>query len=259
MNTLALIQARVGSTRLPNKVLKNICGKPVLQWVAERVRRSRSVDEVAVVTSIEKGNLPLIRLCAELGIRVFAGSEEDVLDRYYQAARLLRPEYVVRVTADCPFFDWRYLDMAVIDLESGTDYLWMGEDVFPDGLDLEIIRFAALKKAWKEARFASEREHVTVYIRNHPELFAIQVFSFPIKGIGHYRWTLDEEADFMMISKVYEHFVSAVHKEDFVTEDIVSFLEAHSEIAELNAGIGRNEGLIKSMANDRVLKDGEVF
>ena len=108
MKYAAMIQARCGSSRMPNKVLKEISGKPELQWVIERVRRSRLMDEVIVVTSIEKDNLPLIKLCAELGVRVFAGSEEDVLDRYYQAAKLLKPEYVVRITADCPLFDWRY-------------------------------------------------------------------------------------------------------------------------------------------------------
>ena len=110
MKYLVMIQARCGSSRLPNKVLKDIAGKTDLQWVIERVRRSRLIDEVMVVTSIDKNNLPLIRLCTELGVRVFVGSENDVLDRYYQAARLLQPEYVVRITADCPLFDWRYLD-----------------------------------------------------------------------------------------------------------------------------------------------------
>ena len=100
MKYAAMIQARCGSSRLPNKVLKDLSGKTDLEWVIERVGRSRLIEEVIVVTSIEKSNLPLIKLCAELGVRVFVGSEEDVLDRYYQAAKLLRPEYIVRITAD---------------------------------------------------------------------------------------------------------------------------------------------------------------
>ena len=258
MKNVVLIQARCGSTRLPEKVLKDICGKPDLQWVIERVQRSKNIDEVIVVTSIEKDDLPIIRLCAELGIRVFAGSKEDVLDRYYQAARLLKPEYVVRVTADCPLFDWRFLDQAINVVRPETDYLWMGEDAFPDGLDLEIIRFEALKKSWEEARLCSEREHVTVYIRNHPAVFRIQTFEFPLKGIGHYRWTLDEERDFEMIKRLYGHFIGQ-GKRDFVTEDIVAYLNGHPEIAAINAGIGRNEGLAKSIADDRVLAESEVI
>ena len=133
---LVLIQARVGSSRLPNKVLKDICGKPDLQWVVERVIRSKKIDEVMVITSIEKENLPLIQLCTQLGIRVFVGSEDDVLDRYYQAAKLIKPEYVIRVTADCPLFDWNYLDMAIEQLDEDTDYMGQFGDTFPDGLDI---------------------------------------------------------------------------------------------------------------------------
>ena len=174
MKYIVMIQARCGSSRLPSKVLKDLSGKPELQWVVERVQKSKRIDEVMVLTSIEKNNLPLVRLCTEMGIRTFIGSEEDVLDRYYQAAKLLQPEYVIRVTADCPLFDWRYLDLAVEQMNPDTDYMAELTESFPDGLDIEILKFSALKKAWKEARFSSEREHVTLYIRNHPELFAIQ-------------------------------------------------------------------------------------
>ncbi len=258
MNNLVLIQARMGSSRLPNKVMADICGKTDLQWVIERVRRSRLVDEVMVITSIGKENLPLIKLCAELGTRVFVGAEDDVLDRHYQAARLLQPKNVVRVTADCPVYDWRFLDQCLEVFGEDKDYIWIGEDSFPDGLDIEIMRFAALKKSWEEARLASEREHVTLYIRSHPEMFRIQTFDFPIKGIGHYRWTLDEERDYELLNAVYKHFIS-IGREDFLTEDIVRFLNAHPEIVAVNSDIGRNEGLAKSIANDRILKDGGVM
>ena len=195
MKYLVLIQARCGSSRLPEKVMLDLCGKPDLQRVVERVQRSRYVDEVIVVTSIEKSNLPLIKLCAEMGIRVFTGSEEDVLDRYWQAAKLLNPEYVIRVTADCPLYDWRYLDMAIEQMQEDTDYMTELTETFPDGEDIEIIKLSALKEAWKEAKMASEREHVTLYIRNHSDKFHIQNLECPIPGIGEKRWTLDEEED----------------------------------------------------------------
>ena len=238
MKYLVLIQARCGSSRLPGKIMKDLSGKTDLQWVIERVQRSRLVDEVMVITSIEKQDLQVVRLCAELGVRVFIGSEQDVLDRYYQAARLLHPEYVIRITADCPLFDWRYLDL---------------EESFPDGEDIEIIKFSALKKSWKEAELSSEREHVTLYIRKHPELFHIQRLKCPLPDIGEKRWTLDEEGDYQLIRAVYHHFISR-GKDDFVTEDILEFLAENPQLEQLNAEYIRNEGALKSIANDRVVQ-----
>ena len=253
MKYLVLIQARCGSHRLPDKVLKNICGKAELQWVIERVRRSQLVDEIMVITSIEKNNLPLIRLCTELDTRIFIGSENDVLDRYYQAAKLLQPEYVVRITADCPLFDWRYLDMAIEQLEDKTDYLAELTESFPDGEDIEIFKFSVLETCWKKARLASEREHVTLYIKNHPEEFQIQNLECPIQGIGNKRWTLDEDEDYQLINAVYEYF-TAQNKVDFVTEDILEYLQMNPQIEKINAKFRRNEGLISSLKNDSVVE-----
>lgn len=253
MKYLVLIQARCGSSRLPNKVMKEISGKTDLEWVVERVRRSRKIDEVMVATSIEENNLPLIKLCAERDIRIFVGAEDDVLDRYYQAARLLKPEYVVRITSDCPLFDWRYLDMAIEQMKPETDYLAEITESFPDGLDIEIMRFSVLKESWQEAELASEREHVTQYIRKHPEKYVLQNFECPIEGIGNKRWTLDESADFELISKIYAYFVQ-LGKQDFVTDDILAFLRDNPELENINAGIGRNEGLAKSLREDRKVK-----
>ena len=253
MKYLVLIQARVGSSRLPCKVLTDICGKTDLQWVIERVRRSRLVDEVMVVTSIEKNNLPLIKLCIELDTRIFIGSENDVLDRYYQAAKLIRPEYVIRITADCPLFDWKYLDMAIEQLKPESDYMSDCTESFPDGLDIEIIKYEALAKSWKEANMSSEREHVTQYIRRHPELFVIQDLKCPIERIGEKRWTLDEEEDLEFITTVYTYFVKQKKKEDFSTKEILEYLENNPEVEKINNKFIRNEGLIKSIKEDVVV------
>lgn len=253
MEYLALIQARCGSSRLPGKVLIDIAGKPELQWVIERVGRSERIEEVAVATSIKKDNLPLIRLCAGLGTRVFVGSEDDVLDRYYQAARLFCPKYIIRITADCPLFDWRYLDMAINQLDSMTDYMAGLTESFPDGLDIEIIKSSALRRAWENARLRSEREHVTTYIRNNSERFHMQNFECPIQGISDKRWTLDEDEDLTLISNIYDHFIEQ-GKEDFITEDILEFLREHPRLEEINAGIMRNEGLARSLAEDRIVQ-----
>lgn len=251
MRYAAMIQARCGSSRLPGKILMDLCGKPVLQRVIERVRRSRYIDETFVVTSIGQENLPVLRLCADLGVRGFAGSEDDVLDRYYQLAKLVKPDYVVRVTADCPCYDWELLDSAVSSMSADADYLSDFEETLPDGLDLEIIRFEALKRSWQEARLASEREHVSQYIRKHPELFALQNFQSPIKGIGHLRWTLDEAEDYNLIRNIYEHFLES-GKEDFLMGDILEYLRGNPELSQINAKYARNEGLAKSLEEDKI-------
>lgn len=252
MKYAAIIQARYDSSRLPAKALTKIVGKPVLQHVIERARYSKLVDEVLVATSMEKSNLPLISLCAGLGIRVYAGSENDVLDRYYQISRLLAPEYVIRITADCPLFDGRLLDEAIEKLEPSTDYLGMISHTFADGLDIEIIKSAALRKAWREASLQSQREHVTQYIIHHPELFVLQDFQSTIGDFGDHRWTLDEPEDLVLINAVFEHFYSADNPE-FSYVDVLAFLRRHPQIAAVNKRFHRNEGLEKSLAADRVV------
>ena len=252
MKFLVLIQARCGSSRLPNKVMKKFSGKTDLEWVLERVKRSKKIDEVMVITSIEKNNLPLIKLCTDLDTRVFVGSEDDVLDRYYQAARLIQPEYVIRITADCPLFDWNYLDLAIEQLEADTDYMSELTESFPDGLDIEIMKFSVLEEAWQNAKMASEREHVTLYIKNNADKYKLQNFECPISGIGDKRWTLDEPADLELIETIYEYFISQ-GKYDFDTENILQFLEANPELNKINSMIGRNEGLKKSLKDDYIV------
>lgn len=255
MKYLVMIQARCGSTRLPNKVLKDLCGKPALQRMIERVQRSKVVDEVMVVTSIEKNNLAILKLCSELGVRVGIGSEDDVLDRFYQTAKLLRPEYVIRLTADCPCFDAELLDMAISEMKPEADYLGMISESFADGLDLEIIKFSALEKSWREAIHSFEREHVTQFIIRRPEQFIIQNFESPIGYFGNHRWTVDEQEDFELVSKIYNHFVTDCQNEEFGYKEILSYLEKHPEIASINKMFTRNEGLAKSIKEDHIVNN----
>lgn len=253
MKYLAMIQARCGSTRLPNKVLKDLLGKPALQRMIERVQRSKLVNEVMVVTSIEKNNLPILNLCASMGVRVGVGSENDVLDRFYQTAKLLEPEYVIRLTADCPCFDAELLDMAIEQMNKYTDYCGMTSESFADGLDLEIMRFSALEKSWKEAVHSFEREHVTQYIVRHPEIFKLQNFESPIGYFGNHRWTVDEPEDFEVVERIYNYFMSSDIKENFSYKDILKFMEEHPEVVEINKMYTRNEGLEKSIKEDRIV------
>ena len=254
MKYLVMIQARCGSTRLPNKVLKDLCGKPALQRMIERVQRSTLADEVMVVPSVSDEDMPILALCASIGVRVGVGAEDDVLDRYYQTAKLIRPEYVIRLTADCPCFDAELLDLALQEMAEDTDYMGMTSESFADGLDLEIMKFSALERAWKEADHSFEREHVTQYIIRHPELFRLQNFESPVGYFGDHRWTVDEPEDFELVKKVYEHFELELGRDDFGYRDILDFLNSHPEIKELNRMYTRNEGLAKSIREDRIVE-----
>ncbi len=253
MRYLVLIQARCGSTRLPNKVLKDLCGKPALQRMIERVQRSKLVDEVMIVTSIERNNLPILGLCSSLGVRVGVGSEDDVLDRFYQTAKLLKPEYVIRLTADCPCFDAELLDQAIREMKPDSDYMAMTSGSFADGLDLEIMKFTALEKAWKDAIHSFEREHVTQYIVRRPMMFKLQNFESPIGYFGDYRWTVDELEDFEVVHHIYEHFLNTDLNDRFTYKDILDFMNEHPEIKCINQMYSRNEGLEKSIKEDHIV------
>ncbi len=254
MKYLVMIQARCGSTRLPNKILKDLCGKPSLQRMIERVKRSELVDEVMVVTSIEKANLQVLKLCADIDTRVFVGSEDDVLDRYYQGARLLKPEYVIRLTADCPCFDPELLDEALRQLKSETDYMGMLTQTFADGLDIQIIKYSALEKSWHEARHSFEREHVTQYAIRHPEIFNLQDFVSPIGDFGNQRWTVDEPEDFEVVSHIYDYFINDCGKEWFGYKDILEYMNDHPDVMLINSKFARDEGLEKSIREDKILE-----
>ena len=253
MEYLAIIQARYASTRLPGKVLKDLSGKPALVRMVERVRRSRFLDEVVVATSIEETNLPVVRICAENEIRVFVGSEDDVLDRVFQAAKLFRPKYVVRLTADCPCFDPALLDEAISELEPESDYLGMMSETFPDGLDFEVMSFEALRAAWREAKLASQREHVTQFIVNNKARFRCQDFESKIGYHGDERWTVDEPEDYELVSQIYGHFVASGDDALFSYGDVIGFLDERPNLRKINDRFARNEGLAKSLREDRTV------
>ncbi len=253
MKFLVIIQARCGSSRLPSKVLKDLCGKTVLERVIERVKTSKYVDEVIVATTINQEDIPIVQLVSGIGTRVFAGSALDVLDRYYQTAKLFRPEYVIRVTADCPVFDAKILDDAIEKLKPETDYMAALSETLADGLDLEIMRFEALKRAWHNAKLASEREHVTLYIKNNKELFQIQNYESTLGNLYEERWTIDEPEDYLFLKNIYEHFYS-IGKEIFGAAEILGYLNKNPEVRKINSGFIRNEGLLISLENDRLVK-----
>ena len=251
MYNLAIIQARMGASRLPGKVFKNLAGKPVLWHVIHRVSKSKWINEVVVATTIQKADLEIIKFCAEQGIRVFAGSEEDVLDRYYQVAKLFNPDNVIRITADCPLHDADVIDCVIAKhISENNDYTSNTiKETFPDGLDCEVIKFSVLEKTWQEAKLFSEREHVTQYIINNNFLKKGCVFNSVDRGVE--RWTLDTEKDYKFIQKIYDELY--MENPEFNSSHIYALLDKKPELRKINGDIVRNEGLLKSIVNDHVV------
>lgn len=241
MKILAIIQARTGSARLPGKVLQRLEGLTVLEHVIKRVKASHLVDQVIVATTVNQEDLAIVKICAELNVGVYCGSEVDVLDRYYQAARLFQADQIVRITSDCPLMDPQIIDKVVKrHLKEKSDYTSnVLKETFPDGEDVEVVTFAALKKAWLSAKLTSEREHVTPFIRNNPEMFRLASLENAV-NLSAKRWTLDNQEDMLFIQKIYNNLYAA--KPLFGLTDVLDFLKKHPETEELNQHIVRNAG-----------------
>ena len=241
MKTVVIIQARMGSTRLPGKVLTNLCGHSVLAHVLNRVGACPSVDEIVVATTVDTIDDPIVNAASALGVAVFRGSESDVLARYYLAAQQHAADVVVRVTSDCPLFDSNVLEQMLAAFFAGRsedappDYLSNTlKRTFPRGLDAEIFTFQALKSAYDNAKAEYEHEHVTPYIYQNPELFMLKNFAGSADN-AHHRWTLDTPQDLALITEIYDSLYRPGHI--FTTEQVLLLLENRPEIFQLNAEI----------------------
>jgi spore coat polysaccharide biosynthesis protein SpsF (cytidylyltransferase family) len=246
---LAILQARVSSTRLPGKVLKPILGKPMLFLQIERVMRCRRIDLLVVATSTDPTDDILAQQCADRDILVHRGSLSDVLDRFLGAAQRYQPNAVVRLTGDCPLADWEIIDLAISRFLNGNyDYLSNTDPpTYPDGLDVEVISYRALIEAASEARLPSEREHVTLFVRSHPDRFRIGSVKQQI-DLSSLRWTVDEPEDLEFARKVYEELYPS--KYDFNTSDVLALIERRPDLKLINSNIQRDAGLSKSRAAD---------
>ena len=247
---IALIQARMSSTRLPGKILAEIAEQPMLWHVVNRVRQAEALDKVVVATSDDPSDDGVVAFCERQGIPCFRGSGDDVLDRYYQAAKWMSADVIVRITADCPLIDPDVVDDVVKCYMEG-DYNYVSNTApptFPDGLDTEVFSFQALERAWREAKWLSEREHVTPYIRKHPEVFRTGNVAYR-EDLSHMRWTVDEPQDLEFVRAVYSFLKNA----SFRMADVLNLFKKHSELMEINAGIGRNEGYQKSVREDGLI------
>lgn len=255
---LSVLQARVSSSRFPRKVLAEIMGVPMVLRQIERVRRAHLIDHLVLATSSDESDDPLAELCTAEGVDVYRGSLEDVLGRFYGACAAQRPDHVVRLTGDCPLADPDVIDRVIdMHLGEGNDYTSNTlEPTFPDGLDVEVVRFSALEEAYREAVLPSEREHVTPFIYKRPERYRLGCLKLNGRNLSHLRWTVDEAEDFKVICAVYE----ALYPKNpaFGMGEILQLLEEKPDLMDINSGFVRNEGYLKSLAEDQAfLKGGQ--
>lgn len=253
---IAIIQARISSSRLPGKIMKDICNKPILYHVVERVKLSRLIDKVIVATCESSNNDVIRDLCKRENILCFSGNEDDVLDRYYQAAKsfdLSNDDIIVRITSDCPMIDPQIIDKVIkAFLNEKADYASnVQRPTFPDGLDCEVFTFTALAESWKNATMKSEREHVTQFMRKYPETFKIISYENDT-DLSNYRWTVDQEEDFQLVKEIYEKLYET--NPNFLTADVLDLLDKNPELNAINSMYIRNEGLIKSLEEDKQKK-----
>jgi spore coat polysaccharide biosynthesis protein SpsF (cytidylyltransferase family) len=233
--TVAIIQARMGSTRLPGKVLLPLAGAPMLQQVVERVRRARLVNDVLIATTTGAADDPLEALGREIGCAVFRGDENDVLDRYFRAAQAAKAGIVVRITSDCPLIDPGIIDEVLAELiGSNADYVSnvAPTRTFPRGLDTEAFRFVTLDRCWHDATEPACREHVTAFLHRHPDHFHIRGIVNDTDQSAH-RWTVDTAEDYELVAAIYAHF----GHNRFGWREVLALVSAHPEWSRINAHV----------------------
>jgi spore coat polysaccharide biosynthesis protein SpsF len=241
-----IIQARTASSRLPGKVLKDLGGQPVLAWAVERCRRARSAAEVVVATTSDPSDDPLAAICEARGWPVFRGSQFDVLDRFYQAARAFEAEVIVRVTADCPLIDADVIDLVVGEfLRSGADFAANrlpppAHRTWPIGLDTEVCGMAGLERAWREATEKFEREHVMSYFYDQKGRFKVHIVEHE-PDYGRQRWTIDTPEDLELLRALVARLEPA-GRMDAGWEEVLALIEREPDLTRINAGVAHKHG-----------------
>jgi glutamate-1-semialdehyde 2,1-aminomutase len=241
MNTVAIVQARLGSTRLPGKVLKKIVDRPMIELLLLRLSKSKEIDSIVVATTFENQDDELQNFVESLGYKCTRGSTKDVLNRYYDSAKAMNAETIVRITGDCPLVDSSLVDKFIqIFNDSSVDYLSNSDPCsFPDGLDIEVMSFNSLKEANKKATLAFDREHVTPYIRKSK--------AFIRKNISHtndlskFRFTVDEPEDLEVVTNIFKYFSSNIY---FTWMQVLKLKENQPNLFEANMNIMNNEGSV---------------
>ena len=249
-NTVLITQARSGSTRLPGKILKEVDGQTLLQIHLERLNKCLKVDEIIVATTVNSEDEIIYNKALEWGFTAFRGSELNVLDRFYQSLKGKKPDWVVRVTSDCPLLDPELVD-AIVNFAQNNSYDYVSNGIvesFPDGQDVEVFKFSALRKAWKNAKLKSELEHVTPYIRNNSNGKGDDIFSSMNyacqDNYSNIRMTVDESIDFDLIQYLIKDLGTDKTWLEY-TNHIIK-----NDLNKINNSIIRNEGFLKSLKND---------
>jgi glutamate-1-semialdehyde 2,1-aminomutase len=239
MKIVAIVQARMGSTRLPNKVMKLIGGTPMIELLLSRLSRAKELDQIIVATSVDMRNQPLVEHVTKLGYACEQGSENDVLERFVEAAIKHKADVVVRITGDCPLVDPELVDEVVRRFKtSGVDYFNnTSPPTYPDGLDIEVCTFQALEQSLRETNKLFDHEHVTPYLRE-PGKFKIAAMQHS-QDLSALRWTVDEPADFAVIEKVFQHFHP---RTDFTWQEVLDLQQQQPQIFNINQHLIRNEG-----------------
>jgi spore coat polysaccharide biosynthesis protein SpsF (cytidylyltransferase family) len=252
MKVLAITQARVGSSRLPAKVLKMISNKTILDIHLVRVLKSKKISKLIVATTFEKGVEQILEIANNNNVQYYQGSTDNVLDRYYQAAKIEKPDYVVRLTSDCPLIDAELIDEVInYAISNNLDYCSNClEENYPDGQDIEIFKFSALKKTWEEAKLPSEKEHVSSYIYKNStyqgkNIFTANNYSNISENFKSIRLTVDEKPDFEVIKLLVESLGVNLSWKAYTKYYI------ENDLGELNSNITRNEGYLKSLIKDK--------
>lgn len=240
MRTAIFIQARMGASRLPGKPLKKVLGKPLLIYLLERLKRVQNSDLISVLTTIHPRDDTIVDASLSQEVQVFRGSEENVLDRFYQAAKKFQANTIVRITADCPLADPSLIS-SMIDTfnRSNFDYFCNTfQRSYPRGLDVEIFSFKALEEAWRHATEPYEKEHVTPYIYKHPEKFKIGEQTHH-EDLSSWRWTVDTQEDFIVVSKLIASLYP--RKPCFNFHDLIQVAKNHPEWMAINAHIAQKQ------------------
>lgn len=237
MKIVAIIQARMGSQRLPGKVMMDLAGEPMLVRNVNRVRRAKTIQEIVIATTTQTSDDTIVDLCIKRGWVYFRGSEHDVLDRYYQASMVHSADAIVRITSDCPLIDAEIIDRVVTEFASRQPHIDYASNVifhrtFPRGLDTEVMRFSALERAWYEASDPTHREHVTSYIYHNIDLFKIhEVLSRC--DLSAMRWTVDTAEDLAFVRRIFNHF----GHDQFSWGDVLAVLTQFPHWQEINSYI----------------------
>lgn len=233
MKALIIVQARMTSTRLPGKVLLPLAGEPMLARLIERLRRVRRANGIVVATTTNATDDPIAALCAQLGVPCHRGSEQDVLSRYADAARLYGADVVVRITADCPLIDPALIDQLIETYEEGdSDYVSnMLPPTWPYGMAVEVFSAAALAQAHAEATQAAEREHVTPFLYWHPERYRLRNVASPV-DLSRHRWTVDTPEDYELVRRLFDHLMPT--QPQFIQADVLALLDQHPDWIAIN-------------------------